>query len=51
MAALEAIRAVTPFGKNFAGRLSLVDLLDLGFRTIRVAKDSGCPACRAASAQ
>ncbi|ONF97049.1 HesA/MoeB/ThiF family protein [Sphingomonas jeddahensis] len=51
MAALEAIRAVTPFGEDSAGRLTLVDLLDLRFRTIRVAKDPACPGCRAASAQ
>jgi len=45
MAALEAIRAVTPFGLDPAGRLTLVDLLDLRFRTIRVPKDPACPAC------
>lgn len=50
MAALEAIRAVTPFGEDHAGRLTLVDLLDLRFRTIRVAKDPGCPACGVMSA-
>lgn len=50
MAALEAIRAVTPFGGDPAGQLTLVDLLDLRFRTIRVAKDPACPACGASSA-
>ncbi|SEJ16398.1 adenylyltransferase and sulfurtransferase [Sphingomonas sp. OV641] len=45
MAALEAIRAVAPFGEDPAGRLTLLDLLDLRFRTIRVPKDPACPAC------
>ncbi len=45
MAALEAIRAVTPFGDDPAGLLLLVDLLALRFRTLRLPKDPGCPAC------
>lgn len=45
MAALEAIRALAPFGEDPAGRLTLLDLLDLRFRTIRVPKDPACPAC------
>ena len=44
LAALEAIRAVAPFGDDPAGRLLLVDLLALRFRTIRMPKDPGCPA-------
>ena len=45
MAALETIRAITPFGADPAGRLTLIDLLDCRFRTIRVPKDPACPAC------
>jgi len=45
MAALEAIRAVAPFGEDSAGTLLLVDLLALRFRTLRLPKDPGCPAC------
>lgn len=45
MAALEAIRALVPFGEDPAGRLMLLDLLDLRFRTIRMPKDPACPAC------
>ncbi|WP_298810189.1 HesA/MoeB/ThiF family protein [uncultured Sphingomonas sp.] len=45
MAALEAIRAVTPFGEDSAGTLLLIDLLALRFRTLRLPKDPGCPAC------
>lgn len=45
MAALEAIRALTPFGDDPAGRLILLDLLGLRFRSIAVPKDPGCPAC------
>jgi molybdopterin-synthase adenylyltransferase len=45
LAALEAVRAVAPFGDDPAGRLLLVDLLGLRFRSIRVPKDPACPAC------
>ena len=45
MAALEAIRAVAPFGEDSAGTLLLVDLLALRFRTLRLPKDPGCLAC------
>jgi adenylyltransferase/sulfurtransferase len=47
MAALEAIRAVAPFGDDTAGTLLLIDLLALRFRTLRLPKDPGCPACGA----
>jgi len=46
LAAMEAIRAVTGFGDDPAGKLLLVDALAFRFRTIRVAKD---PACRCAA--
>lgn len=46
LAALEAIRAVAPFGEDSAGKLVLVDLMALRFRTLRLRKDPGCPACR-----
>jgi adenylyltransferase/sulfurtransferase len=45
MAALEAIRAVVPFGDDPAGQLLLVDTLGWRFRTLRLVKDPGCPAC------
>lgn len=45
IAALEVIRAIAPFGEDPAGRLILVDLLDLRFRNVRVPKDPACPAC------
>jgi len=45
LAALEVLRAVTPFGDDPAGKLLLVDLLGLRFRSIRLPKDPGCPAC------
>jgi len=47
LAALEAIRAIVPFGEESAGRLLLADLLSLRFRTIRIAPDPACPACSA----
>ena len=48
LAALEAIRAVAPFGEDPAGKLLLVDLLALRFRTLTLPKDPGCPACGSA---
>ncbi|QIG79559.1 HesA/MoeB/ThiF family protein [Stakelama tenebrarum] len=45
LAALEAIRAVAPFGEDSAGKLLLVDALAMRFRTLRLPRDPGCPAC------
>jgi adenylyltransferase/sulfurtransferase len=45
LAALEAIRAVVPFGEDSAGKLLLVDALALRFRTLALPKDPGCPRC------
>ena len=42
LAALEAIRAIVPFGSDPAGSLLLVDALAFRFRTVRVPKDPGC---------
>jgi molybdopterin/thiamine biosynthesis adenylyltransferase len=50
LAALEAIRAVVPFGEDSAGKLLLVDALSLRFRTLVLPKDPGCPACGAPQA-
>lgn len=47
LAALEVIRALVPFGEDSAGTLLLADALALRFRTIRLPKDPGCPACAA----
>ncbi|MBO9711506.1 molybdopterin-synthase adenylyltransferase MoeB [Sphingomonas sp.] len=47
LAALEAIRAVVPFGEDSAGKLLLVDALNLRFRTLSLPKDPGCPSCAA----
>lgn len=52
LAALEAIRAIVPFGEDPAGKLLLVDALEFRFRTITLPKDPGCgcqdPPCREA---
>lgn len=45
LAALETLRAIVPFGDDQAGKLLLVDLLGLRFRTIRLPKDPGCRGC------
>ncbi|WP_404338135.1 HesA/MoeB/ThiF family protein [Sphingomonas sp. MMS12-HWE2-04] len=45
LAALETIRAITPFGEDTAGKLVLIDALALRFRTLSLPKDPHCPAC------
>jgi adenylyltransferase/sulfurtransferase len=45
LAALEAMRAIVPFGTDPAGRLLMIDAIDFRFRTIALPKDPGCPAC------
>ncbi|GAA4764389.1 molybdopterin-synthase adenylyltransferase MoeB [Stakelama sediminis] len=47
LAAIEAVRAIVPFGEDSAGKLLLVDALSLRFRTLTLPKDPGCPACAA----
>jgi adenylyltransferase/sulfurtransferase len=42
LAALEAVRAIVPFGDDPAGRLLLIDALAFRFRTIALPKDPGC---------
>ncbi|QGP80053.1 HesA/MoeB/ThiF family protein [Sphingobium sp. CAP-1] len=45
LAALEAIRAIVPFGADMAGKLLIADLLSMRFRTLAVAKDPACTGC------
>ena len=45
LAALEAIRAIVPFGDDPTGKLLLADSLAFRFRTIALPKDPGCPTC------
>lgn len=47
LAALEAIRALVPFGTDMAGRLLIADLLSMRFRTLDVPKDPACSGCAA----
>jgi len=42
LAAIEAIRAIVPFGADPAGTLLMVDALNFRFRTIGLPKDPGC---------
>ncbi|ARS29563.1 HesA/MoeB/ThiF family protein [Sphingomonas sp. KC8] len=42
LAAMEAIRAMTGFGDDSAGKLLLVDALAFRFRTLGLPKDPGC---------
>ena len=43
--AAEAIKIILGIGETLAGRLLLVDALAMSFRTIRLRRDPGCPAC------
>ena len=45
-AALEAIRQITGLGDDAAGKLHIFDGLKPALRTLRIAKDPACPACR-----
>lgn len=47
LAAMEAIRALVPFGEDSAGRLLIADLLALRFRTLALPPDPACPICAA----
>jgi len=44
-AALEAVRAIYPFGENPTGKLHIIDGLAPAMRTIRMPKDPGCRTC------
>ena len=43
--ALEVQRELAGFGDSLAGRLLLYDALGARMRTVRLAKDPGCPGC------
>ncbi|MBO9576755.1 MAG: HesA/MoeB/ThiF family protein [Sphingobium sp.] len=47
MAALEAVRAIVPFGDDSAGKLLIADLLGNRFRNLAIPADPACPACAA----
>ncbi len=47
IAALEAIRQIAPFGDDSAGRVMLLDMLSLRFRTLALPPDPACRACGA----
>ena len=47
MAAMEAIRIITGFGSDQAGKLQIIDGLDLTMRAIRLPKDPACSTCSA----
>ncbi len=44
-AAMEALRHITGFGEDAAGKLHIIDGLAPSWRTIRLPKDAGCRAC------
>jgi molybdopterin-synthase adenylyltransferase len=44
-AAMEALRHITGFGEDAAGKLHVIDGLAPSWRTIRLPKDAGCSAC------
>jgi len=46
MAALEAVRALTGWGRALTNRLTILDMLDRRWREVAVAKEPECPICR-----
>ena len=48
LAALEAVRAIVPFGEDSAGKLLIADLMSLRFRTLTLPADPSCAVCAAA---
>ena len=47
MAALEAMRALTGWGRPLTGRLAIIDMFERRWREVGVAKEPECPICRA----
>ncbi len=45
MAALEAVRALTGWGRSLAGRLAIIDMLERRWREVGVPADPECPVC------
>jgi len=45
MAALEAVRALTGWGRPLAGRLAIIDMLDRRWREVGVPANPECPVC------
>jgi adenylyltransferase/sulfurtransferase len=43
--AVEAIKLITGVGEPLAGRLLLVDALEMEFTTVKVRWDPNCPVC------
>ena len=43
--AVEAIKWILGVGESLAGRLLILDALDLSFREMKIARDPGCPVC------
>lgn len=46
MAALEAVRALTGWGRPLTGRLTILDMLERRWREVALAKEPECPICR-----
>lgn len=45
-AALEAVRALSGWGRSLAGRLAIIDMLERRWREVGVPADPECPICR-----
>lgn len=45
-AALEAVRALSGWGRSLAGRLAIIDMLERRWREVCVPADPECPICR-----
>lgn len=45
LAAMEVIKLVAGYGQPLRGRMLTMDLLDMSFRTLRIARQADCPDC------
>ena len=43
--AAEALKLMAETGRSLAGRLMLIDALDMDIHTIRIARNPQCPVC------
>lgn len=50
LAAVEVIKLVAGYGQPLRGRILTMDLLDMSFRTLRIARRSDCPDCAGGAA-
>ena len=43
--AVEAIKVIAAMGQPLVGRLLIIDVLNMQFRSVKVKRNAGCPVC------